>query len=204
MNAVVRDGEQKLASQDTVLREDDRVILEGEPAALDEAVKTAGLELEGDDRETKAEKPDAEIGTLEAVIGPGSLLIGKTAGRLALHERFNVNMIAVSRSGERLTERLRDIRLYAGDVIVLQGPLHAMSDVMRELGCLPLARARDPSRHRAPRPRAHRGAGRGDDSRRPPANYPSASRSSARGSPSSCWGRCPCARRTRRSSGRCS
>jgi di/tricarboxylate transporter len=48
-------------------------------------------------------------------------------------------MIAISRSGERLTERLRDIRLYAGDVIVLQGPLNEMSDVLRELGTLPLA-----------------------------------------------------------------
>ena len=139
VNAVVREGEKKVASQDTVLREDDRVILEGEPAALDEAVKAAGLELEGDDRETRTEKPDEEVGTLEAVIGPDSLLIGNTAGRLALHDRFNVNMIAVSRSGDRLTERLRDIRLYAGDVIVLQGPLGGMSDVLRELGCLPLA-----------------------------------------------------------------
>ena len=139
VNAVVREGEKKPATQDTVLQEDDRVILEGEPAALDEAVKTAGLELEGEDRETKPETPAAEIGTLEAVIGPGSLLIGKTAGRLALHERFNVNMIAVSRSGDRLTERLRDIRLYAGDVIVLQGPMAEMGEVLRELGCLPLA-----------------------------------------------------------------
>lgn len=138
VNAVVREGEKK-ASQDTVLREDDHVILEGEPAALDEAVKAAGLELEGDDRETKVDKPDEEIGTLEAVIGPGSMLAGKTAARLALHERFNVNMIAVSRSGDRLTERLRDIRLYAGDVIVLQGPMGAMSEVLRDLGCLPLA-----------------------------------------------------------------
>jgi di/tricarboxylate transporter len=138
VNAVVREDGKK-ASQDTVLREDDRVILEGEPAALDEAVKTAGLELEGEDRETKADKPDEEIGTLEAVIGPDSLLAGNTAGRLALHERFNVNMIALSRSGERLTERLRDIRMYAGDVIVLQGPLSSMSEVLRDLGCLPLA-----------------------------------------------------------------
>jgi di/tricarboxylate transporter len=138
VNAVVREGEKK-ASQDTVLREDDHVILEGEPAALDEAVKAAGLELEGDDRETKGEKPAEEIGTTEAVIGPGSMLAGSTAAKLALHERFNVNMIAVSRSGDRLTERLRDIRLYAGDVIVLQGPMNSMSEVLRELGCLPLA-----------------------------------------------------------------
>jgi len=139
VNAVVREGEKTAATQDTVLREDDRVILEGEPAALDEAVKAAGLELEGDDREIKPEKPDIEVSALEAVIGPDSPLIGKTAARLALHERFNVNMIAVARSGERLTERLRDIRLYAGDVVVLQGPMDQMTEVLRELGCLPLA-----------------------------------------------------------------
>jgi len=139
VNAIVREGEKKIASQDTVLQENDRVILEGEPAALDDAVKTAGLELEGDDREIKATRPEEEVGTLEAVIGPESLLIGNTAGRLALHDRFNVNMIAVSRSGDRLTERLRDIRLYAGDVIVLQGPSGSLTDALRELGCLPLA-----------------------------------------------------------------
>ncbi|HEV8444809.1 MAG TPA: SLC13 family permease [Steroidobacteraceae bacterium] len=139
VNAVVGQGQRKVASQDTVLREDDRVILEGEPAALDAAVKAAGLELEGEDREPKGEKPTEEVGTLEAVVGPTSLLIGKTAARLALHERFNVNMIAISRSGERLTDRLRDIRMYAGDVIVLQGPLGEMGEALRELGCLPLA-----------------------------------------------------------------
>ena len=92
---------------------------------------------------------------------PGSLLIGKTAARLALHERFNVNMIAVSRSGDRLTERLRDIRLYAGDVIVLQGP---WPDERRaaQLSCLPLA-TREIHLHGSPRPRAHRGPRRGDD-----------------------------------------
>jgi di/tricarboxylate transporter len=139
VNAIVRDGEPKAATQDTVLQEGDHVILEGEPAALDEAVKTAGLDLEGEDRETKGAKPDTEIAAHEAVVGPDSLLIGQTAGRLALYERFNVNLIAVSRSGERLTERLGDIRLYAGDVIVLQGPREEMSDRLRELGCLPLA-----------------------------------------------------------------
>ena len=53
VKAVVREGEKQPATQDTVLQEDDRVILEGEPAALDGAVKTAGLELEGDDREPR-------------------------------------------------------------------------------------------------------------------------------------------------------
>ena len=135
VNAVVRDGEKKLATRIPCCGKTTAYPRRRAGGARASREDRAGLELEGDDRETRAEKADDGNRQLEAVIGPGSLLIGKTAGRLALHERFNVNMIAVSRSGDRLTERLRDIRLYAGDVIVLQGPIDGMGDVLRELGC---------------------------------------------------------------------
>ncbi|NWN27615.1 SLC13 family permease, partial [Escherichia marmotae] len=75
------------------------------------------------------ERPDGaegEVGVIEAVIGTDSPLIGRTAGRLGLHERFGVNLIAVSRQGERLASRLGAIMLQAGDVIVLQGPLELL------------------------------------------------------------------------------
>jgi di/tricarboxylate transporter len=140
VNAIVRDGHRKPLAPDTVIEENDRLILEGEQEGLEQTVAAAGLELAGEKRVPKTEKkPDAEIGNFEAVISAGSLLVGKSAGRLALHERFNVNLIAVSRSAERLKARLRDIQLRAGDVILLQGPLCDMPEVLRELGCLPLA-----------------------------------------------------------------
>jgi di/tricarboxylate transporter len=59
---------------------------------------------------------------------------------MALHERFNINLIAVSRSGERFTERLRDITLQTGDVLVLKGDLSQFPDKLKELGCLPLVK----------------------------------------------------------------
>ena len=139
VNAIVRDGQTTAPTADTVLKENDSLILEGEPEALEQAVVQTGLELEGEDRDIKIEKPAEEVGALEGVIGPDSLLIGETASHLGLHERYNVNLLAVSRSGERFTDRLRDIKLRAGDVIVLQGPLTAMPDLLRELGTLPLA-----------------------------------------------------------------
>jgi len=74
-----------------------------------------------------------------AVIAPDSILTGQAAGRLELHRLFDINLLAVSRSGERLDKRLRDIRLRAGDVIVLQGVLSHFPGKLQELGCLPLA-----------------------------------------------------------------
>jgi di/tricarboxylate transporter len=124
---------------DATLRENDIVLLQGDPEALERVVARAGLELEGEDRPTRPHEPTDEIGVVEAVVGPGSILIKQSAGRMALHERFNINLLAVSRSGQRFAERLRDIRLRAGDVVVLQGNLAQIPERLRELGCLPLA-----------------------------------------------------------------
>ena len=73
------------------------------------------------------------------MVGPRSILIGQTAKRITLHEHFNINLLAVSRSGQHFTERLRDIVLQAGDVLVLKGDLIRLPGTLRELGCLPLA-----------------------------------------------------------------
>jgi di/tricarboxylate transporter len=140
VTAIVRDQQRAAPLPDLVLQANDIVLLQGEPAALERVVARSDLELEGENRTTRTEETtNEEIGVIEAVVGPHSMLIGRAAGRLALHDRFNVNLLAVSRSGERFTERLRDIELRSGDVIVLQGVLAAMPAQLRTLGCLPLA-----------------------------------------------------------------
>ncbi|HEV2745999.1 MAG TPA: SLC13 family permease [Allosphingosinicella sp.] len=124
---------------DTLLESGDVMILEGEPEALERAIAAAGLKLEGQHRGAVTDTSASNVGVIEAVIGKGSMLVGEAAGRLALHDRHGVNLLAVSRSGERLTERLRDLILDPGDVIVLQGPLSTLPARLRDLGCLPLA-----------------------------------------------------------------
>lgn len=117
----------------------DVLILKGEPEALERAIAAAGLALEGHHRDSVANTASTNIGVIEAVIERGSILAGAAAGRLALHARHGVNLIAVSRRGERITERLRDVVLCPGDVVVLQGPLDTLPERLRDLGCLPLA-----------------------------------------------------------------
>ena len=124
---------------DAILLEGDILLLEGDPEALERAVARARLELEGGDRPTHTARAADEIAGIEAVVGPRSILIGQTAKRITLHEHFNINLLAVSRSGQHFTERLRDIVLQAGDVLVLKGDLTRLPGTLRELGCLPLA-----------------------------------------------------------------
>ncbi|HYD24802.1 MAG TPA: SLC13 family permease [Croceibacterium sp.] len=140
VTTVVRDGKpHPELARNTKLREGDIVLLEGSPEALERLIASEGLELEGQDRSFDKPRSGEEIGVVEAVIGLDSILIGEAAGRLELHRRYDINLLAVSRSGERFVKRLRDIRLRAGDVIVLQGVLSQFPLRMQELGCLPLA-----------------------------------------------------------------
>jgi di/tricarboxylate transporter len=131
--------ERMMPLPDVVLCEGDTVLLEGDPEALERGVARAHLELESERRPTEGQDANEETRGIEAVVGPISMLIGQSARRMALHERFNINLLAVSRSGMRFTERLRDITLQTGDVLVLKGDLTRLPDKLKELGCLPLA-----------------------------------------------------------------
>jgi di/tricarboxylate transporter len=122
------------------LKADDVLLLEGEPAALERVVAQGELHLAGgEDKPAEADTTAENFGVMEAVVTADSPLVGHTPGQAHLAERFQVGLLAVSRSGERLTHRLRSIKFQAGDVIVLQGDLTQMPEALGELRCLPLA-----------------------------------------------------------------
>jgi di/tricarboxylate transporter len=76
---------------------------------------------------------------MEAVVTDHSLLVGCTPSQVRLDERYGVHLLAVSRSGKRITQRMRAVSLQAGDVVVLRGNLMTMPESLGELRCLPLA-----------------------------------------------------------------
>ena len=80
-----------------------------------------------------------EMRSVEAVVRRNSVLRGQSAMRLALKEQYGVNLLAVGRGGERITQRLRDITLRPGDILVLQAGERALPNIMKALGVLPLA-----------------------------------------------------------------
>ncbi len=119
------------------LQAGDVLLLQGEPEAIERVVARGGLALAGQDQAAAADG-DA-VGTVEGVITGGSALVGETLATMDLKQRFNVHLLAISRSGQRITQRLRSVRFQAGDVLVLQGRFEALPDALKELGVLPLA-----------------------------------------------------------------
>jgi di/tricarboxylate transporter len=123
----------RLPLPDAKLVVGDRLIIEGDPQALDSVVEHGKLTLS--DRVPGA----GEIGSVEAIVGPNSDLIGATAREFALFERTGINLLAVNRRDKRLSERLGQIRLQPGDVVLIQGVRAELGEKLRSLDLLPLA-----------------------------------------------------------------
>jgi di/tricarboxylate transporter len=113
------------------------LLLEGEQEDLDRVIARAGLKLGREDE--AASETTSESRSTEAVVGLGSMLVDLSAEEVRLYERFGLNLVAVSRSGERVKEAFKTLRLRPGDVLVVQGSAGAMPEAFRELGLLPLA-----------------------------------------------------------------
>ncbi|MCH4542459.1 SLC13 family permease [Ochrobactrum sp. POC9] len=139
VTSIIRNDQRLTPLPDTLLTEGDVVLLEGDPKALDAIISAGKLTL-SENRNPSETSGSTDIEVVEAVIGKNSRLIGLTAQRLALFARYDLNLLAVSRPGERITERLSEVILRFGDVIVLQGRQANLSTFLPEFELLPLAR----------------------------------------------------------------
>ena len=134
-------GDQRLSAPSTylTLRADDILVVEAYPQDLDALVDAAGLELVGSKERVESALGSDEVSLVEAVILPGALMEGRSAQSLNLRWRHGINLLALSRQGAPIWERLATIRFRAGDVLLLQGQTEMLQEAMRALGCLPLA-----------------------------------------------------------------
>jgi di/tricarboxylate transporter len=138
--ALLRGGERRANPRgNSVVQPGDVLLLEGEQQALDQLIARARLKLTRSDRPVTMEEPAEEVRVVEAVLGGESSLIGRTAQQKDLYGEYGVNLLAVSRSGYRLSRELNRVRLRAGDVVVLQGGERTLPGALKTLGLLPLA-----------------------------------------------------------------
>jgi di/tricarboxylate transporter len=107
-----------------------------------------GVEGDGDDEgdagevgdeEGDDEDDDRDVALQEFVVMPQAPLIGRSATDVLLRTRHGINLLAISRQGQRSIRRLRTAQLRAGDVLLLQGTRAALTGFALEFGAAPLA-----------------------------------------------------------------
>ena len=135
---LVRDGERLpgMAAR-SVLLADDRIVVEGGPEGIDGFAGALALSYADSDRPSKAMSGNTIM--REVAVPQTSRLVGRTEWALRLRYRRGVILLGISRSGLRIRERLREVEIQAGDLLLLLGPEETLDDVIDWLGCLPLA-----------------------------------------------------------------
>ncbi len=110
----------------------------GQPGA--EAVAAAAADATALPASEDASKNHSrDIVLMELAVRPGSLLEGRSASDIQLRTRYGLNLLAVSRHGERALKRLRLMALKPGDLLLMQGPVEALAEFAADMGCVPLA-----------------------------------------------------------------
>ena len=123
---------------DRVLRAGDVLLITGGPEDLERVVARGGLRLAGEEASTEEEGDGGSL-VVEGVVTADSPLVGATPAEARLRRRHGLGLLAVSRSGQRLSRRLRRLRIESGDVLILKAPRDRMAESLGELRILPLS-----------------------------------------------------------------
>jgi di/tricarboxylate transporter len=151
-----------------IIRAGDILVLEAEVDSLGKVLSALGLELEAsvkedDSAKTEQTRPEQETASgddaaaeeneqesepintddivlMELVVRPESALHGRSATNIMLRTRYSLNLLAVSRDGDRSKSRLRNLRMQAGDLLLLQGTTESVLEFANDYGCVPLAK----------------------------------------------------------------
>lgn len=118
-------------------RNGDVVIIAATRKALTDLLKSKPEILDGVMSETELgdEEDTSERGQLtmvEAVVAPGSRLIGQSIAQVGFHYRTNCVILGIERRSRMIRTRMNTIRLEAGDVLLILGDMSDVRDLRAE------------------------------------------------------------------------
>ena len=133
-NRFVRTVNQQLASPDLTLKQNDVLYLSGDPEMISKFAEDYTLRMldnhtdEIDGSSSNASLDFFDIGVAEILIMPTSSMINRTIIEAGFRGKFNVNVLGIRRKKEYILKELGDVKMHAGDVLLVQG---AWKDIAR-------------------------------------------------------------------------
>ena len=136
--AIIRADRRRLAPHGLEkIRGDDILVLQGDPEILTPFVERGKLAAT---REAPASGSmfGESVRLSEFVVLPNASVVSQSPRKIRMHDRFDVNLLALSRKGQKPVARLENTQFRVGDVILLQGSSDALEHAGQTLGLLEL------------------------------------------------------------------
>lgn len=132
---------------DIELQTGDKLIVTGTRKAFLAAVAKGEAHApgeQGEDEATESASPNAHYHLVEAVISPGSRFAGRTIQLSGLQPQFNVAVFGVQRKSRMARTALAEIRLEAGDTLLIGGTLEDIASMRGNHDILLLEHSAEP------------------------------------------------------------
>jgi di/tricarboxylate transporter len=113
---------QLMPEPDELLLGGDLLLLQGRPEDLDELRGLQELEIESVISPQLSSYESDRLALLEVTLDPQSELAGCSITEINFRDKYGLELVAVSRSGETLRSDLNQLQLEFGDAFVLLGP----------------------------------------------------------------------------------
>ncbi|MCB1488622.1 MAG: anion permease [Bauldia sp.] len=123
------------ARREEILK-DDILVVDGPVEGIDSLVGVLKLDFP---RRDSIKEAGSDLALLEVVVPRDSRLDGRSAGAVGLNRHTGVALLGVSRQGRRFRQRVRQLPVRAGDVLLLIGPPERLGEAASWLRALPLA-----------------------------------------------------------------
>ncbi|KTD19380.1 SLC13 family permease [Legionella israelensis] len=124
---------------DEELQAGDILIVEASHEDLNSLLLKGELDLVHGDIISPESLRGEDISIMEAVVTPGSRIEGRSWQQLRVRSTYQINLLAVARSGRNIKNRLNHVNLNAGDVVLVQGLTDSLQENIVHLGLVPLA-----------------------------------------------------------------
>jgi di/tricarboxylate transporter len=135
---IEREGRQMTSpGGDTVLLPGDHLLVHGMIPDIARIAEVDHLRLAGAKSDLSAGATGEDdsnregLRLAEVIVPPRSQVLGRSLRELGFRGRYGVSVLAAQRHGEPLHERLRDFRLEAGDVLLVQGTSRQLREIHR-------------------------------------------------------------------------
>ena len=119
--------DQSLAGPHTELQENDVLYVFGPFEKVNQFAKEQNLELTDTHVSEYVEGAEVEklsvreIGIAEVLLMPDSKLINKVVKDSGFRDKYSVNILGIQRKGEYILNDIKDIKMHAGDILLIQG-----------------------------------------------------------------------------------
>lgn len=129
--AVLRQKRKFVPNARTTIEEGDILLVTGKLEELLKVKKTAGIEIKADLKLGDLDLQSDDIKIAEALIIPQSDLRGRTIKGINFRQRYDLTVLAIFRHGQPLREKIGQIRLQLGDLLLVQGAAERLDFLRR-------------------------------------------------------------------------